>query len=117
MRFKLDENLSPSLASLLASAGHDAHSITEQGLGGRPDERVIEVCKRENRALITFDLDFSNIVAYPPKDYAGLVVLRLNSQAHPAAESAVRRVLSLLATEALLGRLWIVEETRIRIQE
>ncbi len=66
MKFKLDENLSPALAEKLTSAGHDAHSVIEQSLGGRPDSQVIEVCMREGRALITLDLDFANIQAYPP---------------------------------------------------
>jgi hypothetical protein len=82
VKFKLDENLSPSLASLL-----------------------------------TFDLDFSNIHAYPPKRYAGIAVLRLGSQAHPVARAAVERILALLPHERLSGTLWIVEEDRVRIRE
>jgi predicted nuclease of predicted toxin-antitoxin system len=61
VKFKLDENLSPSLAVLFAADGHEAHSVVQQALGGQPDERVIDVCRREQRALITLDLDFSNI--------------------------------------------------------
>lgn len=101
---------------MFAAAGHEAHSVVEQALGGRPDEHVLEVCQRENRALITFDLDFANIVAYPPDNFSGIVVLRLNDQSHPAAVSAVQRVLDLVPNEPLVGKLWIVEEHRIRIQ-
>ena len=63
MKFKLDENLSPSLAALFEAAGHDAHSVIQQALGGQPDERVVEVCSHETRVLVTLDLDFSNILA------------------------------------------------------
>lgn len=115
MKFKLDENLSPALAALFANDGHDAHSIVEQSLQGHADAKVIEVCRGENRALVTFDLDFSNIQAYPPDQYAGIVVFRLANQAHEQAESATRRVLELLSKESLHGALWIVEDTRIRI--
>jgi Domain of unknown function (DUF5615) len=41
VKFKLDENLSPSLAALFAADGHEAHSVVQQALGGQPDERVI----------------------------------------------------------------------------
>jgi predicted nuclease of predicted toxin-antitoxin system len=116
VKFKLDENLSPTLALSFAAAGHEAHSIVEQALGGQPDENVLEVCNRENRALVTFDLDFSNIVAYPPDKFGGIAVLRLSSQAHLSAADAVDRILALLANEPLAGKLWIVEDTRIRIQ-
>ena len=92
MKFKLDENLSPSLAAIFTFAGHDAHSIAEQALNGQPDARVIEVFSREQRALVTLDLDFSNILNYPPAAFSGIVVLRLADQAHPHVESAIRRV-------------------------
>jgi hypothetical protein len=38
MKFKLDENLSQTLAALFGSEGHDAHSIVEQSLS--EDHRV-----------------------------------------------------------------------------
>ena len=116
MKFKLDENLSPSLSALFVAAGHEAHSVVQQALGGQPDERVIEVCGREHRALVTLDLDFSNILAYPPAKFAGIVVLRLANQAHVTVEAAIRRVLVLLAQEPIAGTLWIVEDRRIRIR-
>lgn len=67
MKFKLDENLSPSLAALFAAAAHEAHSVVQQALGGQPDDRVIDVCARKQRALVTLYLDFSNILAYPSR--------------------------------------------------
>ena len=117
MKFKLDENLSPSLAALFATAGHEAHSVVQQSLGGQPDARVIAVCQRERRALVTHDLDFSNILTYPPEQYSGIVVFRLADQSHAAVESATSRVVDLLPAEPLPRTLWIVEEARIRIHE
>jgi hypothetical protein len=37
MRFKIDENLPIDAAELLAAAGHDAHTVLQEGLGGNPD--------------------------------------------------------------------------------
>ena len=116
MKFKLDENLSPSLLAMFAATEHDAHSVVQQSLGGQPDERVIDVCRHEGRALITLDLDFSNILAYPPADFTGIIVLRMVDQAHVTVEAAIQRVLDLLPHEPLVGTLWIVEEQRIRIR-
>jgi predicted nuclease of predicted toxin-antitoxin system len=115
VKFKLDENLSPSLSALFSAAGHDAHSVVDQALGGQPDERVIDVCQREHRVLVTLDLDFSNILTYPPAQFAGVVVLRLANQAHITVEAAIRRMLELVSREPVVGMLWIVEERRIRI--
>lgn len=116
MKFKLDENLPQSLAEMFAAAGHDAHSVVQQALGGQSDARVIEVCSREQRALVTLDLDFSNILAYPPAKFAGIIVLRLADQAHVTVEAAIRRALELLSEEPITGTLWIVEDRRIRVR-
>jgi len=116
VKFKLDENLSPSLLALFAAGGHDAHSVVQQSLGGQPDERVIDGCRGESRALITLDLDFSNILAYPPANFTGIVVLRLADQAHVTVAAAIQRVLDLVPQEPVVGTLWIVEDRRIRIR-
>jgi predicted nuclease of predicted toxin-antitoxin system len=104
MKFKLDENLSPVLATLFSQAGHEAHSVVDQQLGGKPDQQVIDVCKHELRALVTLDLDFSNIHAYPLSEYPGIVVLRLTNQAYATTEAAIHRVLAPLAKENLSVR-------------
>ena len=116
MKFKLDENLSPLLTPLFASAGHEAHSVVDQSLGGQSDERVIDVCSREQRALVTLDMDFANIQTYPPARYAGIAVLRIGDQACDQVERAIRQLLAVLLHEPLSGTLWIVEPDRVRIR-
>jgi predicted nuclease of predicted toxin-antitoxin system len=116
VKFKLDENLSPLLAPLFTSAGHEAHSVVAQSLGGQPDERVIDVCSREQRALVTLDMDFANIQTYPPTRHAGIAVLRIADQAHDQVERAIHQLLAVLLHEQLSGTLWIVEPDRVRIR-
>lgn len=91
-------------------------TVGEQNLSVRPDSSIAEVVRVEERALITLDLDFSNVRRYPPSEYRGLVVLRLMRQDKPYVLDVVGRVIPLLARESLDGRLWIVEEGRIRIR-
>jgi predicted nuclease of predicted toxin-antitoxin system len=117
VKFKLDENIPPSLSKPFLAAGHDAHSVLEQSLGGQPDTAVIDACKRESRALVTLDLDFANIRTYPPAEYSGIVVLRLTTQAYASVEAAINRVVELLPNESLAGTLWIVEDRRVRVHE
>lgn len=116
MRFKVDENLHPDAAELLRQNGHDAFTIFEQSLRGRADAAIAAVCRNERRALVTLDLDFSDVRAYPPADYAGIVVLRLVDQSRPAVQRVLQRVVPLFATEPLVGHLWIVEEAQVRIR-
>lgn len=81
MKFKLDENLPVEAAALLCEAGHDALTILDEQMGGQADNDIIRACQRENRALITLDLDFSDIKSYPPSEYDGIFVLRIKRQA------------------------------------
>jgi len=71
MRFKTDENLHPELAEFLQERGHDAVTVWQEELRGRPDAELAEVCRREERALVTLDLDFADIRAYPPDEWTG----------------------------------------------
>ncbi len=114
-RFKVDENLPPEAAALLRSAGHDAWTVVDQGLGGHQDAEIAERCARERLALVTLDLDFSNIRAYPPEEHAGLVVLRLASQDKTRVLAALAAVVPLLDHEDLEGSLWVVEDDRLRV--
>ncbi len=116
MKFKTDQNLPIEVADLLRAAGHDATTVGEQQLGGAIDTKVVSVCRREGRVLVTLDLDFANIRNYPPDHYPGLIVLRLTRQDKPKVLKTVARIIPLLASEEVTGRLWIVDEHQIRIR-
>jgi predicted nuclease of predicted toxin-antitoxin system len=115
MNFKLDENLHPDHGEILRERGHDIITVHDQGLRGREDQEIAEVCHREGRVLLSFDLDFSNIIMFPPENYAGLIVLRLRSKGRKLVRKVLEHVLDRLDQEPVAGRLWIVDEQRIRI--
>jgi predicted nuclease of predicted toxin-antitoxin system len=117
MKFKVDENLPLEIAVNLREAGHDALTVVDQGLGGYADEHVAEVCKREQRALVTLDIDFANVQAFPPADYSGIIVLRLRRQDKPHVLAVFQRVIPLIETELLAQKLWIVDELRVRLRD
>ena len=116
MRLKLDENQPRALLAILREAGHEADTAADEGLAGKPDTEVAAHCKRERRALLTFDLDFADLRQYPPDQYAGLLVLRLRSQAVQHVLSVIRRILPLLASEPIDGHLWLIDEEQVRIR-
>ena len=117
MRFKTDENLHPDAAALLRSAGHDALTIWDQDLRGRPDTDIAAICRAESRALVTLDLDFADIRRYPPEQYAGILVLRVGNQSKTHVLSVIQSLLPLLTTQPLQGRLWIADEQAVRIRQ
>ncbi len=80
MKFKVDENLPIEAASIFREQEFEADTVSDEALSGADDESVANRVRTENRILITLDLDFSNIRAYPPEEYAGIIVLRLKKQ-------------------------------------
>ena len=67
MKFKVDENLPSEYASILSDAGFEADTVVDQRLSGANDLVLFERCCKEGRVLMTLDLDFANVRAYPPK--------------------------------------------------
>jgi len=117
MKFKIDENLPVEAAPIIRQAGNDATTLLDQGMRGVPDSEIAAVCQSEQRAVITLDTDFADIRTYRPDAYHGLVVLRLKRQEKPHVLDILRRISPLFTPEELTGKLWIVEEHRIRIRE
>jgi predicted nuclease of predicted toxin-antitoxin system len=116
LKFKVDENLPTEAAELLAGAGHDAVTVGEQRMAGQPDAKVAAVCQQEDRIVVTLDLDFADIRAYPPSDYAGIIVFRLTVLDKFHVLSVLQRLLPVLDKETLVGKLWIVNESSVRMR-
>ena len=115
MRLKLDENMDARLTVLLRHAGYDVTTIRDEGLRGMADPALYEHCISENRILVTLDLDFSNVLRFPPDRTPGLVVLRGPDDLFPTVR--IRTLVNALANDTPAARLWIIEPGRARIHE
>ena len=117
MKFKTDENLPVQAGEMLRSAGYDALTVLEQEMGGEADSDIAALCKKEERIIVTLDLDFADIRAYPPTEFPGIVVLRLQSQAKPHVLQIFSQLIKAIEAQPITRQLWIVDEKRIRIRE
>jgi predicted nuclease of predicted toxin-antitoxin system len=87
----------------------------DQGLCGATDRDLIKICRDEQRALVTLDMDFGNPLIFRPGDYFGIAVLRLPPRpSHDDLLDTIRTLVGGLARETIEGRLWIVQRGRIR---
>jgi predicted nuclease of predicted toxin-antitoxin system len=118
MKFKLDENLGSRTQQLIRAAGHDVLTVRDQQLQGCTDQRLYEVCCAEQRCLITFDLDFSDVIRFPPEQGNGIVVIRIpQNPSLLLLEQRVRQFLKALESMPVEEKLWIVETGRIRVHQ
>src|ERR1041385_8727573 len=61
MKFLADENFPCPALLALREAGNDVRSVAEES-PGLSDEKVAELCERDERVLLTFDKDFGELV-------------------------------------------------------
>jgi hypothetical protein len=116
MRFKIDENLPAELCDDLRAAGHEADTVAAQGMAGAPDTAILAHVQSENRALFTLDKGIGDVRAYPPDQYAGIVLFRPRTSGRSATLAFVRNHLPVLLQADLKGHLLVVSESGIRIR-
>ncbi len=69
--------LSPTVVERLRALGHDAVHLREQQLQRLPDSEVFTKAIAEQRVLLTFDLDFGEIVALQSGRLASVILFRV----------------------------------------
>ena len=118
MKFKLDENFGSRTQEIFLAAGHDIQTVRSQKLQGCLDQNLYEVCCKEQRCLVTLDLDFADVTRFPPNATSGIVVIRTpRNPSIVLLEQLVRQFLQALAQMPVERKLWIVEVGRIRIHQ
>jgi predicted nuclease of predicted toxin-antitoxin system len=115
MKFKLDENVDLRILSRFRLAGYDVATVPEQKMISAPDTELIEVCRQEERCLVTADRDFTNRGRYNPAIYFGIVVIRLPAQMQLADwHSAIDTLLQGLEVASIIGKLWVIRNNSIQ---
>ena len=114
MKFKLDENLPVEILAELRSAGHEADSVHDEDLDGKPDSTLLARVREEERILLTLDKGIGDIRSYSPEDYPGIVLFRPDSSGRGATLAFVRKHLPRLLSLNLAGHLFVVTGKGIR---
>lgn len=115
MEFLADENIAPRAIEALRKEGFTIHTISEQRLISASDEKIIVVAQKNKWIIITHDKDFGNLLHYPLRSHAGVILLRLKNQ---SPHNVIRHLIPFLKTtdiKKIKGRLVIFREDRIKI--
>ena len=65
------------VTSWLNSHGHDATHLRDEGLQRLPNGEIFDKAIAESRVMVTFDLDFGEIVALSKGRKTGVILFRL----------------------------------------
>jgi len=79
VRFIADMCMDVRVASWLNSQGHDATHLREEGLQRLPNGEIFNKAIAESRVVVTFDLDFGEIVALAKGRKAGVILFGLRN--------------------------------------
>lgn len=116
MRFLADANVAPGGVAWLRHAGHDVWHGTEHGLERLPDFELFKRAADEHRIVVTFDLDFGEILALSG-DTVSVITFRLRLRRTPQVIARLEHVLA-TSGELLAGGsvIVLVEDARHRVR-
>ena len=117
IKFMADECVGLPTISLLRKLGFSVVTVREANLGGKPDFELLKWAIKEERILITEDVDFGNIVLYPPKFHHGIILLRFRHRLESEIHSVLLKLLKELKPKDVKETLVIVDADKYRLRK
>jgi predicted nuclease of predicted toxin-antitoxin system len=118
MKLKLDENFGTRTQRLFQNAGHVVYTVRQEELQGASDNKIYEVCCQERLCLVTLDLDFADVIRFPPERTTGIMVIRVpRNPSLLLLEELIQQAMQATAQMDIDKQLWIVEVGRIRVHQ
>ena len=120
LRFFADQCVPHEVVQTLRGASHEVFWLRDHLRCDAPDPEVITKAQELLAILLSLNGDFSDIVAYPPSEYGGIIALQVKN--HPEAiPEMMDRLLKYLTLRPDMdhyrGRLLLVQTHRIRIRQ
>lgn len=116
MKFLADVGVSMSTVRALRDAGHDAAHLREQGLQRLPDSDILKKAAAEGRIVLTFDLDFGDLLALGMQKSPSVVIFRLHNETPASVNPRLLEVLHDRSPELQAGAVIVVEDNRYRLR-
>lgn len=116
IKFLADMGIAMRVIHWLREQGYDAIHLREEGLQRLPDKEIFEKAYLKKRVLLTFDLDFGEIMAFSKNKPVSVILFRLHNTRTPFVIERLKRVLK--DTQEILEErvIIVVEDTRFRIR-
>ena len=116
MRFLADMCVDVRIVKWLLRNGHDATHLRDQGLQKMPNGEIFEKAIREDRIVITFDLDFGEIAALTASRPTSVILFRLKNTRTLHVIERLSSVIERFEDALKRGSILTVEETRCRVR-
>jgi predicted nuclease of predicted toxin-antitoxin system len=118
VKFLIDNALSPTLATGLREAGHDAVHVRELGLQAEDDGTIFDLAAKEDRVIVSADTDFGTILATRHQTRPSLILFRRTLGRRPKAQlNLLLKNLESIEEALTRGCVVVFEDSRTRIRE
>lgn len=116
MRFLADAGVSPATIEFLRGLGHDAIHVRDIGLHRAADREIVDLARAESRYVLTFDLDFGEILALGVLDGPSVVIFRLSDERPASVNGRLAVVIRERSDDLASGSLVLIEDDRYRVR-
>jgi predicted nuclease of predicted toxin-antitoxin system len=116
MKLKLDENLSRHLKPLLTRVGHDVLTAADENLLSTSDTEIAAAALREERMLLTLDVEFADLRKYPPGSHPGIILFRPSSFGPLSVNKFIADFVNSADLSRLTSCVAIVDPVNVRVR-
>ena|SRR3990172_973857 len=116
MRFLADMGVALGIVQWLRAEGHDTVHLREEGLQRLPNGEIFDKAATEGRILLTFDLDFGEILSLSGGRLVSVILFRLHNTRTPHVRERLAKVLTESGRDLDQGAVVVVEESRHRVR-
>ena len=117
MKSLADMGISMSTAQVLRKHGHEVVHLREEGLGRLSDAMIFDKTRNEGRILLTFDLDFGDLLATTLQSLPSVIIFSMRNQTPSSVIPRLLETLSHCSAELSAGAIVIVEDSRYRLRQ
>jgi predicted nuclease of predicted toxin-antitoxin system len=114
LKFLVDMPVTPLTVTHLRATGHDAVHANEIGLARAADTQLLDVARREERVIITADLDYPRLLALHQASRPGIILFRGGAYSDAEMLGLLDRVLTQTPPLDLEGSIVAVDRRHIR---
>lgn len=117
MKFLADMGISLLTVRDLRTHNYDIIHLAEQKLERLPDSEIITKAKQENRTILTFDLDFGDLLAASQEPLPSTIIFRVKQTQPQVITAKLLSILPQCHHDLNQGCLIIIEDRRYRVRQ
>ena len=116
MRFLANAGILPKTVDFLKQLGPEAVHVRTLGLERAADQVLIDRARADSSVVVTFDLDFGEILALGVLDKPSVIICRLADERADSVNQRLAKVLAERMSDLESGALILIEDARYRVR-